>query len=100
MTTPATLRFQPGEKIRIRADEHPGHHRVPLYLKGTHGVIVHFLAEERNPETLAYGQDGLPRVPVYQVRFPQRELWPDYHGGGRDALVSNILETWLEHLEP
>ena len=90
------LSFQPGEPVRIRADDHPGHHHTPLYLKGKAGVIDHFLSEDRNPETLAYGQDGKPMVPVYTVRFMQKELWPDYRGADSDVLLSNILETWLE----
>ncbi len=93
-----SLSYKPGDTVRIRADDHPGHHRTPFYLKGKSGVIDHFLSEERNPESLAYGQDGLPKVPVYTVRFRQRELWPDYRGAASDVVASNILETWLEPL--
>ena len=91
-----TLADHPGEAERIRADDHSGHHRTPLYLKGKTGVIDQFLSEDHNPETLAYGQDGKPKVPVYTVRFRQKELWPDYGGADSDVLLSNILETWLE----
>ena len=64
-----SLSYQPGDAVRIRADDHPGHHRTPLYLKGRAGVIDHFLSEDRNPETRAYGQDGKPTAPGYLVRF-------------------------------
>lgn len=94
-----SLTFKPGDTVRIRADDHPGHHRTPLYLKGSTGVVDHFLSEDRNPETLAYGQDGKPMVPVYQVRFMQKELWPEYGGAESDVLVSDILETWLEPVD-
>ena len=92
--------FASGAAVRIRADAHAGHHRTPRYLKGKRGVVVRHLSDDRNPETLAYGRDGLPRVPVYQVRFRQRELWPGYRGPEGDTLVADVLEHWLEQDEP
>ena len=88
--------FAPGATVRVRPDPHEGHHRTPLYLKGKRGVVVRHLSNDRNPETLAYGRDGKPRVPVYQVRFPQHELWPDYRGAKTDTLVADVLEHWLD----
>lgn len=91
--------FRSGEAVRVRADAHPGHHRTPLYIKGQQGVVERLLGEERNPEDLAYGGKGLPRVPVYQVRFEQRALWPGYHGPARDTLLVDLFEHWLERAE-
>ncbi|HKI96910.1 MAG TPA: SH3-like domain-containing protein [bacterium] len=91
--------YAPGTRVRIRADAHPGHHRTPLYIKGRRGVVVQYVETARNPETLAYGKDGTPRVPVYQVRFAQAELWPGYHGPRTDTLLMDILEHWLERAE-
>lgn len=88
--------YHVGDAVRVRAETHQGHHRTPLYLKGQRGVVVRHLSDDRNPESLAYGQDGTPRVPVYQVRFVQRELWPGYHGASGDSLVADVLEHWLE----
>lgn len=87
--------FKAGDTVIIRNESHPGHHRVPLYLKGHQGVVEFFLAEDRNPETLAYGQDGMPKVPIYRVRFAQKELWPDYPGPETDTLASDVMEHWL-----
>ena len=91
--------FAPGAAVRIRADAHAGHHRTPLYLKGRRGVVVRHLSDDRNPETLAYGKDGTPRVPVYQVSFRQADLWPGYRGARTDTLVADILEHWLERVK-
>jgi len=91
--------YRPGTRVRIRADDHPGHHRTPLYLKGQRGVVVRHVSTDRNPEGLAYGKDGLPRVPIYHVRFAQAELWPDYRGPRGDVLVADILEHWLERAD-
>jgi hypothetical protein len=49
-----------------------------------------------NPETLAYGADGLPRQALYLVGFAQRDLWPDYQGGGGDRVYVDLFEHWLE----
>jgi nitrile hydratase len=91
--------FAVGAAVRVRPDPHPGHHRTPQYLKGRRGVVVRHLSDDRNPETLAYGQDGAPRLPVYQVRFVQRELWPGYRGAPTDTLVADVFEHWLERAE-
>lgn len=91
--------YQPGDVVRIRADDHPGHHRTPFYLKGQQGVIDHFLSEDKNPETLAYGGNGMPKIPVYCVRFRQSDLWPGYSGPSGDTLVVDILEHWLERAD-
>lgn len=91
--------FAPGTPVRIRADAHPGHHRTPLYLKGKRGVVAAVMGVDRNPESLAYGKDGTPRVPVYQVRFVQQELWPGYHGARSDTLVADLFEHWLERAD-
>ena len=88
--------FKPGDPVRVRASDHPGHHRTPLYIKGHRGVVAHFISEERNPETLAYGHNGVPRIPVYGVRFKQLDLWPGYNGPPSDTLVVDLMENWLE----
>ena len=50
----------------------------------------------RNPESLAYGGDGLPERPLYLVAFDQRELWPGYPGPDGDRLYLDLYEHWLE----
>jgi hypothetical protein len=49
-----------------------------------------------NPEELAYARSGRPALPLYRVRFLQRELWPDYAGHPADVLVAEIYQHWLE----
>jgi len=97
--SPAAPRFAPGSPVRIRAAAHAGHHRTPLYLKGKRGVVLRHLRDDPNPESLAYGGDGLPLQPVYSVRFLQRELWSDYRGLGSDTLVADFFEHWLERAD-
>ena len=52
--------------------------------------------EIRDPEELAYGRDGKPKIPLYRVSFRQSDVWNDYAGQGADTIVIDIYEHWLE----
>jgi nitrile hydratase len=80
----------------VAAREHRGHHRTPSYVKGKTGRVERVQGSFRNPETRAYGADGLPEVPLYLVSFDPRELWPSYRGPMRDRLYLDLYEHWLE----
>jgi Nitrile hydratase beta subunit, C-terminal len=88
--------FAAGDAVRVSARAHSGHHRTPGYLKGRRGTVERVHASFTNPETRAYGGDGLPRQGLYLVRFDQHELWQTYVGEHRDALLANVFEHWLE----
>jgi len=92
-------RFAPGERVRVRAAEPPGHVRTPHYTRGHLGVIESRAGSFANPEELAYGRSGEPSVPLYRVRFEQKQLWPDYAGAPHDNIVVDIYEHWLEPAE-
>lgn len=91
-----TPRYAPGDHVRVRDEEKPGHVRTPDYVKGKPGIIEALLGEYRDPEELAYGDDGLPKKPLYKVGFGQRDLWDGYEGSPGDALYIDIYEQWLE----
>ena len=57
------------------------------------------LGEFRNPESLAYGETGLPERPLYKVSFRQLDLWEGYPGPASDELCIDIYEHWLEREE-
>ena len=90
--------FSPGERVRIREAYPPGHIRTPVYVRGKTGVVTRPFGRFRNPETLAIGRDGLPEKMLYEVRFRQKDLWPDYDGSDSDTLLLDIYEHWLERL--
>lgn len=89
-------RFRPGDAVAVRFAHPPGHIRTPFYIRGKQGVIERICGEFANPEERAYGRDGLPKRPLYRVRFEQRHVWPDYDGPGRDTVDIEIFEHWLE----
>lgn len=93
-------RFAPGDKVRVLADfTRPGHVRTPWYCRDKAGVVERVCGAFPNPEALAYAKDGLPKLPLYRVRFAQRELWPDYQGTEDDAVEIEIYESWLKAAE-
>ena len=89
-------KFSPGDPVRVRADWAPGHIRTPVYIRGKRGVVTRIFGDFPNPEALAYGQPGLPEKTLYEVRFRQSDIWPDYDGEARDTVDIDIYHHWLE----
>lgn len=89
-------RFAPGDRVTVVSRPVRGHYRTPFYIRGKIGVIERVCGEFRNPENLAYGGEGLPRRPLYRVRFRQDRVWPDYAGQADDTVDVEIYEHWLE----
>jgi Nitrile hydratase beta subunit, C-terminal len=74
-----------GQRVRVSAREHRGHHRTPGYLKGRVGTIERFHGSFTNPETRAYGDSGLPEQRLFLVRFENGA-----------PIYADIYEHWLE----
>jgi nitrile hydratase len=91
-----TPRFKTGDRVVVRVAHPIGHVRTPFYIRGRRGVIERLCGVYGNPEELAYARPGLPKQPLYRVRFLQREVWPDYGGRDDDTLDVEIYQHWLE----
>lgn len=92
----AAPRFHPGDRVRVRFADAPGHIRTPWYIRGRAGVIERLCGIYGNPEELAFNRSGMPRQPLYRVRFRQSEVWPDYRGPAADTVDIEIYQHWLE----
>ena len=91
------MKFRPGDRVRVRPFDGPGHVRTPAYVRGKAGWIERVHGDFRDPESLAYGGDGQPRQPLYMVGFRQTDLWHDrYAESRRDNLYVDLYEHWLE----
>jgi hypothetical protein len=88
--------FAPGQRVRVASRSHVGHCRTPAYLKGKTGSVERVHGAFTNPETRAYGGDGLPEQALYNVVFAQRDVWPGYSGPDRDRISVDVYEHWLE----
>lgn len=91
-----TPRFRPGNSVRVRFADPPGHIRTPWYIRGQAGVVERLCGAFGNPEELAYNRAAAPRQPLYRVRFRQSQVWPDYGGLPDDTLDVEIFQHWLE----
>jgi len=82
--------FAIGDAVRVSARSHDGHHRTPAYLKGREGTVERAHGRFLDPETRAYGKDGLPERELYLVRF-------DLDSG--DHVLADVFDHWLEATE-
>lgn len=89
-------RFAPGDTVRVRRTDGPGHIRTPWYLRGRTGRIERICGAFANPEELAYGRTGLPARTLYRVRFTMAEVWGEGAETPSDTLDAEIFEHWLE----
>lgn len=87
--------FKIGDPVVVSNRDVRGHMRTPSYIRGKTGVIERLCGSFRNPETLAYGGSGLPKQPLYRVRFLQSHVWSDYEGTLKDTVDIEIYEHWL-----
>jgi nitrile hydratase subunit beta len=91
-----------GDKVRVRNDwpEAKGekvHIRTPHFVRGRVGRVERFIGEFANPETLAFGGDGLPKIALYMVAFERGDLFPGTVQG-RETLTADLYDTWLEKI--
>jgi nitrile hydratase len=77
----------------------PGHCRTPRYIRGKTGTIERCCGSFQNPEDLAYGNRATAPLPLYRVRFAQRDIWSEYAGAGADTLDVELYEHWLTSAE-
>ena len=92
----AVGKFRPGDRVRVRMEDRPGHIRTPFYIRGKTGWVEKMHGQFLNPESLAYGRDGLPKRPLYLIGFYQVEVWENYKVSKSDKLYVDIYEHWLE----
>ncbi len=92
---PVAPRFRPGQHVRARNINPPGHTREPRYVRGKLGIIDRDHGVFVFPDTNAHFLGEKPQH-VYSVRFAARELW------GADAAPQDgvYVDLWDDHLEP
>ena len=91
------MNFKPGQAVTVKEGAPTGHVRTPTYVRGKRGWVERVHGEFRNPESLAYGGDGLPREALYMVGFRQADLWSSrYAESAGDNLYIDLYEHWLE----
>ncbi len=90
-----TGKFKPGDRVRVRMEDRPGHIRTPWYIRGKTGWIEQVHGKFLNPESLAHGGDGLPKRLLYLVAFNQKDIWTTVQAP-KDKVLVDIYEHWLD----
>ena len=95
--TTANGQFKPGDRVKVKFEDRPGHLRTPWYIRGKSGWIEKVYGDFLNPESLAFGKDGLPKKTLYLVAFNQTDVWGT-SAGAKDKVLVDIYDHWLEPL--
>jgi nitrile hydratase subunit beta len=92
---PTRERFQPGDRVRVRADYVPGHVRMPGYIRGKTGAVVSESPAYPFPDARAHSVEAQDE-PTYDVRFRSEDLWPN---SADAALVHvGVFQSYLERV--
>ncbi len=89
-------KYKTGDKVKVQLRFPPGHIRTPEFVRGKPGRIARYFGNFRNPEKLAYGEDGTPLCPLYWVEFPVNDVWAHQPAEKQDKLLIEIYEHWLD----
>jgi nitrile hydratase subunit beta len=92
---PADVRFDLGQRVRVKRMHPAGHTRCPRYARGALGVIEGVRGADSLPDRAVYGEEVAPE-PVYSVAFGSQELW----GSGEEAPWTVLLDLWDSYLDP
>ena len=96
-TAGSSPRFRVSDTVRVRNIHPEGHTRVPRYVRGVCGEVIHVTPPFSYPDAAAH---GLPRrkEPTYHVLFQADDLWAE-SAGNRETVVVQLWETYLEETQ-
>jgi len=87
-------RFKPGDRVRTRNINPPGHTRLPRYARGRTGLVEALRGCHVYPDAVTSGRGEDPQW-LYTVVFTGRELW----GAEADPTVKVSIEAFEPYLE-
>jgi nitrile hydratase len=86
--------FKIGDRVCVRKIHPVGHTRVPRYVRGVCGEVLHITRPFSFPDAAAHGLPARAE-PTYHVLFEAADLWSD-DGDAGDSVVVDLWETYLE----
>ena len=72
----APAAFAIGDRVIVRNEHVPGHHRMPGYIRGKTGTVIQKSPDFPFPDSAAHGHEE-EWEPTYDVRFETTDLWPE-----------------------
>lgn len=85
--------FAVGGAVRGRMSGHPGHTRMPGYVRGRAGLVHGHHGGHILPDASARGERRAEHL--YTVSFAASDLWPE-EKTGRDRILVDLWESYLE----
>ncbi len=89
-----TPRFKPGDRVKTRNINPPGHTRLPCYACGKEGVVQRDHGVFHLPDARVAGQGDQPQH-IYSVRFNARALW-GAEVPSKDRLTIDLWDDYLD----
>jgi nitrile hydratase len=96
MATENPPTFKIGDRVKVKYEFVPGHHRMPGYLRGKTGEVVGFGPPTHYPDAAAHNMQAAMEE-TYDVRFRSSDIW----GGVCDDAYNyaQLFQSYLEHAE-
>lgn len=85
--------FEVGETVQVRSDHFRGHTRMPKYVRGKRGKILHRAPNFPYASAAGHGITAKPE-PTYHVQFKSKDLWSD-----ADENSTVVVDLWESYLE-
>jgi nitrile hydratase len=86
--------FEVGDVVQVRDEFVPGHIRMPGYVRGKQGTILHRTTVKWPfPDSIGHGKPALNES-TYHVRFKVKDLWGDAADDG--FVVVDLFEGYLD----
>ncbi|SDI65726.1 nitrile hydratase [Pseudomonas flavescens] len=87
--------FEVGDRVLVRDEHVTGHIRVPGYVRGKQGVVLHRTTETWPfPDAIGHGDTRAAHQPSYHVEFKAKDLWGDACDDG--LVVVDLFESYLD----
>jgi nitrile hydratase len=90
------LPFELGETVAVRNTHFKGHTRMPKYVRGKRGVVVHIAPPFPFASAAGHGIEA-KLEPTYHVRFDAKHLWSD--AAENSTVVVDLWESYLDKVE-
>ena len=91
--------FEVGERVVVRDEYVAGHVRMPAYVRGKEGVVLHRTSVKWPfPDAMGHGDTRAAHQPTYHVEFRVKDLWGDAADEG--LVVVDLFEGYLDKATP
>lgn len=89
-------KFSVGDPVRVGDIHTAGHTRMPSYVRGKNGIVIHVAPRFSFPDNAAH-KNSFRKEHTYHVMFTHSELWND-GDSNTDTIVVDLWESYLEEV--